>query len=250
MDGGPSDDVVAEADRIIEAVRAAGIPARLTGGVAIRRRSRSAALEPLKRDYADVDLVLGKGAQKPLSALMVSLGYVPDNMFNTLHGIDRMYFVDVAHGRHVDVFVGSIRMCHTLDVSTRLVRLDDTLTVTDLLLTKLQVVELNHKDVIDLVAILLDHEVAPTGDDQIDAGLLEQLWAGDWPLWRTCGMTLEKVVAKVDQILPPKQANVVRMRVAEIEQVRARGRKSLAWKLRNGVGDRIRWYELPDEVDQ
>lgn len=248
--GRPLEDVVAEADRIIKAVHAAGVPARLTGGVAIRRRCRSTGSGPLARDYADVDLVVKQGAQDALTSVMVALGYVADKIFNALHGIDRLYYHDVDHGRHVDVFVGSIKMCHTIDVAARLERLDDTLTVTDLFLTKLQVVQLGHKDLLDLIAVLLDHDVLAAADDEIDPRHLEQLWAGNWPLWRTCQITLEKVESRVDEILPPESAAVVHQKVAAVDDLLTHGRKTNIWKLRNRIGDRIRWYELPEEIEQ
>jgi hypothetical protein len=250
QDNRPVDDVVAEADRIINAVIAAHVPARLTGGVAIRRRCQSTSIGPLARDYADVDLVVKQGAQEALTSVMVALGYVSDKIFNALHGIDRLYYHDLDHGRHVDVFVGSIKMCHTIDVSTRLERLPDTLTLTDLFLTKLQVVQLGYKDLLDLIAILLDHDVVAASDEEIDSSHLEEVWAGNWPLWRTCQLTLQKVETRVDEILRPEASAIVHQKVVTVDHVLRHGHKTSIWKLRNRVGDRIRWYELPEEIEQ
>jgi len=230
-------------------VGAAGIPARLTGGVAIRRRCQSATREPLARTYADVDMVVKAGGQDALTEVMVELGYVPNRNFNLLHGSERLYFLDLDHGRHVDVFVGSIRMCHTLDMSARLERLDDTLTVTDLLLTKLQVVELNRKDLVDLIALLLDHEISAEGNDDIDAGYLAQLLRSNWPLWRTCQLTLGKVLSQANDILPVEAAVRVGKRVATLQDLLDDIPKTRVWKLRAVIGDRVRWYNLPDEVE-
>ena len=57
-------------------------------------------------------------------------------------------------------------MCHRLDLRSRLHIAGPALNPADLLLTKLQIVELNRKDAIDMIALLLAH---PLGADGIDA---------------------------------------------------------------------------------
>jgi hypothetical protein len=180
--------------------------------------------------------------------LMKDLGYKPDQMFNALNGRTRLYFDDVAHHRHVDVFVDAVRMCHEIRFKQRLALLDETLTPSDLLLTKLQIVELNAKDLKDAVALLHDHALAPGTNSAIDTDYLDRVWGNDWPLWRTCQLTLEKIAKAVPSLLDGAASTKVLMAVAALNEVLASGHKSLQWKLRAKVGDRIRWYEIPEEI--
>jgi hypothetical protein len=179
---------------------------------------------------------------------MNGLGYKSDEMFNTLNASQRLYFEDPEHGRHIDVFVDSVRMCHTITFIDRLLYLDDTLSVTDLLLTKLQVVQLNHKDLLDTLAILHDQELVPGAHDRLDPTYLESLWAEDWPLWRTCQLTLGKVRVLAPTVLGADAVVRVYRTLDALESLLQAGKKGVRWKLRSRVGDRVRWYQTPEEL--
>jgi len=247
----PLEDLVAEAERVLAAARATGTPIRLTGGLAIRRRHPAATRPPLARPYADLDLaVSSKGGHRAISEFMVGLGYLADDMFNTLHASQRLYYEDPTFGRHVDVFVDAVRMCHTIEFKDRLLYLDDTLTVTDLLLTKLQVVQLTHKDLLDTLAILHDQLVVPGAHDRLDSEYLETLWGSDWPMWRTSQLTITKVRDMAPTVLATDGVRRVSQTLDALERILVAGKKTMRWRVRSRVGDRIRWYQLPEEVDQ
>jgi hypothetical protein len=248
---GPLEDLVAEAERVLAAAGALGVPIRLTGGLAIRRRHPAATRPPLARSYADLDLAISsKAGRKAITEFMVRLGYVADDMFNTLHASQRLYYEDPAHGRHVDVFVDAVRMCHTIEFKDRLLYLNDTLSVTDLLLTKLQVVQLTHKDLLDTLAILHDQTLVGGAHDRLDSKYLEDIWGADWPIWRTSQVTLAKVREMAPTVLPPDGVARVSATIDALEHILMSGPKSLRWKVRSRVGDRVRWYQLPEEVDE
>jgi hypothetical protein len=248
-DSQPLVDLIAEADRVIAAAQAGKVPIRLAGGLAIHRRHPSARRPPLQRTYADLDLAAtSKGGHRAVTELMISLGYVADQMFNGLHGQERLYFADMSNERHVDVFVDSLRMCHVIEFKDRLDQLDDTLTVSDLLLTKLQIVELNRKDMLDILAVLHDQRLEPGAPDALDPTYLGQVWGRDWPIWRTSGLTLAKVRAQGVDILDAEGFSRVSGMLSALEEILAAGEKTLRWKLRARVGDRMKWYEIPEEV--
>ncbi len=249
VDGQPLADLIAEADRVIAAAQAGKVPLRLAGGIAIRRRHPSARRPPLERTYADLDLAAtSRGSRKAVTELMTRLGYEPDKVFNALHGNDRLYFADVPNERHVDVFVDALRMCHVVEFKDRFDQLEDTLTVSDLLLTKLQIVELNRKDLLDLLAMLHDQRLEAGAPDALDPAYLAGVWGADWPIWRTSGLTLDKVQAQGSAILDAEAFAKVSSMIASLQKILADGEKSLKWKLRARVGDRVRWYEIPEEV--
>jgi hypothetical protein len=240
----------AEADRIIEALAAHRVQARLTGGLAIARRCPSALRPPLAREYEDVDLACAPGETRGLSVALTDAGYMADEQFNALHGAQRLYFNAPGGAHHIDVFVGALRMCHTLDLRPRLGLVPDTLTPSDLLLSKLQVVELNAKDALDLLALLLDQPLVADSADALDPVYLADLWGRDWPWWRTSRMTLDKVAEAAPTILPAEEATQAADAIAALRDVLEQCPKSRRWRMRARVGERVRWYELPEEIEQ
>jgi hypothetical protein len=237
----PLDDVIDEARRVLSAARAAGVEVRVAGGIAIRLVCPSAQTPSLRREYGDIDLAIaGSSKRRRVAALMLSLGYQADEMLNALNEGSRLRFDDAAHARHVDVFVDAIRMCHVIEFKNRLALQADTLTPTDLLLTKLQIVELNRKDVLDAIALLQDHD--------FDVAYLEAVWGNDWPLWKTSGLTLGKIGDAVPSVLNGGARARAHSSIERLRQILYSGRKTLRWKVRAQVGERIRWYELPEDA--
>lgn len=245
---GPLADPVAEGRRIAEAAAERGLPLRLLGGVAIALLCPSGRRPPLQRTYGDIDFATTGSAKEGVVELMGSLGYAADREFNTLHGHRRLYFHDEANQRHVDAFVNEANLCHRIDFKSRLEAVPLTLSPADLALLKLQVVETNEKDYLDICALLADHDLS---DDEsgVNVGYIARLAAGDWGLWRTLGMVAERSERFALDLPGFESAEVVAERLRRLRAELDTIPKSRGWKLRSRIGDRKRWYELPEEVD-
>jgi hypothetical protein len=241
-------DIVGEAERLLEAARREGTALSLLGGIAVRLRA-SKIPPSLHREYKDIDFAVPKGGGKAASNLLTELGYEPSAEFNALNGRERLLFLDPVHGRQVDVFVGSFRMCHEIPFGDRLSPAQQTVPLAELLLTKLQIVELNEKDVRDTALLFYGHEVSDHDDDAINGDRIAELCAGDWGLWRTLTRNLERCREHLaDYALPAEDSRLIADRLTQLlAQIEDRP-KSRSWKLRAKVGERKRWYELPDEV--
>jgi hypothetical protein len=247
MEGsGPLEDPIAEAGRIASAASAARVGVKLMGGAGIHLHSPSAHRPPLKRKYGDLDYAMPKRDRKAVLAFFPSLGYEANERFNLMQGDSRLYFFDNEHGRQVDVFIDAIRMSHVIDLRGRLDFEGPCASPSDLLLSKLQIYEVNRKDLVDLTALLLDHPIAPRSDEAIDPEYIARLTAEDWGFYRTLQMNIEKLDSTLDELDVDRE--LVRSRLAEIWKAIEAQAKSLRWKLRAQVGDRVRWYELPEEV--
>jgi len=155
----PLADIVAEARQVLAACAARGVSARLIGGLAVALHEHTATPPELRRAYADIDIVIGRKEGRGAKKALTGLGYTPNDRFNALRGDRRLLFYDTANGRQLDVFVGTFAMCHTLDLSGRLALHPDTLCVADLVLTKLQIVEINTKDLVDAAQLLRNHQL-------------------------------------------------------------------------------------------
>lgn len=217
---------------------------RLLGGVAVNVRSRG--LPPaLSREYKDLDFATAKRSAGDLQKLLRDLGYEPHVGFNAMNGRERLLFYDNPNERQVDVFVSSFRMCHEIPLEDRLTVDEDTVPLAELLLTKLQIIELNEKDVRDTVALLLEHDV--TEDDAgVNATQFAALCCQDWGLCRTITQNLASVREhlgryEVDRVTVATRLDALLDRVEETP-------KSRSWRMRAKIGERKRWYELPEEV--
>jgi hypothetical protein len=243
-------DIRAEAGRIVAAAREAGSDVRLLGGLAIARECPSAHDHPaLARDYADIDLVARPRHRGPVGDLLTALGYTADQRFNDLHGADRLLFYDVPRERQVDVFLGVFRMCHTLDLRDRFLEGYDSVPLADLILTKLQIVELNEKDAKDAITIFLDHDLGDGEDvDVIDVRHLSRVCSADWGFYTTVTDNLAKLREMASGWLGEPECALVDARIAGLAEQLDNSAKSLKWRMRSRVGRRVAWYELPEEV--
>ncbi len=242
-------DARLEVKRIITNGEASGFRLRALGGLAVSLTCPSAAAHPrLQRTYADIDLV-GLARQGPhLGAFFTQLGYMPDQRFNALHGLTRLLFYNPGDGGHIDVFLDRFQMCHTLDLRQRLLEGYLTLALADLLITKLQIVEMNEKDMQDCLAILLDHELGPEAPDNLDQNYMASLTSRDWCLFTTLSDNLEKVKQHTVDFLYSEEVYTVAVRVDRLLQAMQAAPKSLGWRARARIGRRLEWYDLPDEV--
>lgn len=247
IDQQPITDVRQEADRILARAREQGIPLRVLGGVAVALHCPSAVHRALQREYHDLDMMSLSPATREVETLFAQLGYQADAEFNKLHGQQRLYFWDAANERQVDVFLDVLRMSHSLDLRDRLALDERTLSLADLLLTKLQIFELNDKDVIDTIALLADHPLGRSDDETINLDRIVDVLSSDWGFYRTSKQTLERVRARLEHYDVPGEFDVGRQ-LDEIEQAVEQAPKSRAWRLRAIVGERKQWYELPEEV--
>jgi hypothetical protein len=237
MSEGPEQRVV-EAVAIVDQMGEQGATARILGGVGIVLHCRHTEANGFHREPEDIDLAIPRAASTHLGAVLEARGYSPNARFNALHGDRRRIFQGPA-GK-LDVFVGSFTMCHRLELEPRLGLESPTLSASDLVLTKLQIVELTEKDLLDLRLLLEHHEVGSGPGDWIDAGYIAAVLADDWGYWRTASGTLERVSAAAPHLSE---------KTARLWQRVEDQPKSRRFKMRAKVGERRRWYELPETID-
>lgn len=218
--------------------------------MAVNFRCPSASKPPLSRRYVDIDLIGRRRETAKISQLFKELGYTPRERFNALHG-SRLIFNDMKNQRRVDIFLDVFQMCHRFDFRDRLGLERATISLSDLLSTKLQIVEINEKDIKDIAALLLDHELSSEElPDRVNADYIAKLCADDWGTYKTFTMNLAKMPGFLSGIgLDEDQKKIVVDRAETIRSAIESMPKSTVWKIRAAVGERKRWYELP-EADQ
>ena len=248
----------AEAERLLAAARDGGVTLRLIGALAFQRRCpRFAHLqERLGRRYTDIDFA-GYGREASgIRHLLSSLGFREDSGIYVESEGSRLVFNHPETGLHLDVFLDKLEFSHTISWNGRLEVDDETVPLAEMLLGKMQIVEINEKDIIDTIILLLEHPLAERDGDAINIGHVARLLSRDWGLWRTVTMNLRKVADMADRYeqVPPEERERLRGRVDEaLARIEAEP-KGRRWRLRARVGDRKKWYrdvgELGPQVHQ
>jgi hypothetical protein len=246
-------DLEEEMHRLVSEAQQQDIFLRLLGGLAIKIHSPNASHRSLERHYPDIDFVTDKNSAKKLLDFLPPMGYTPNKTFNTLSGDRRQLWYDEEHGRQIDIFIGDFTMCHTLPLADRLHVEPLTIPLAELFLSKAQIVELNRKDVLDLLALILDHQAGLGDDETINVDLIASLCAKDWGLYTTVSMTIQKLHNFLEEgeiDLDANEAQTIKKRLINIQKAMDDAPKSMAWKVRARVGTRVRWYEEVEEVQR
>jgi hypothetical protein len=245
----PFTDIVQEAQRIVDNAQNSQIILRLFGGMAVRIHCPSATHRQLARKYADIDFMGLRKQSRSMKALFIDLGYTPRDIFNRLHGDTRMVFNDLPNGRRVDLFLDVFEMCHKLDLKDRLTVNTPTIPLADLLFTKLQVVEITEREYRDTICLLHDHEIGDVdGAEVINGSYLAKLCAEDWGIYKTLTINLSNVKSSLpDYHLEANDQAIVSTRLQDLQQRIENAPKSTRWKMRARVGEKVRWYELPEK---
>jgi hypothetical protein len=246
---GPEDDPLPEAVALVDGAARAGLKVRLLGGLGVRVLCPD--FPPRLRPGQDMDLACASKGRREVAAYLEKSGCVPDKAFNSLNGDRQMYFT-APSGRAIDVMVDRLVMCHTLDFRPSFGNSSLTLDPADLLLSKLQIFELNAKDARDITHLLSGVPVGGSSSGPvIDTGRFGAVLAADWGWWRTVTGNLEKLpalLAESPEMIPPQPRFDALEQAARLLEAAKSVPKSMKWKLRANVGDRVRWYELPEEV--
>lgn len=242
--------LASEARRLIDLAGDRGIVLRLLGGLAIQMLTPE--LPPRTRAGQDLDFGSIRSSRKALTEMLAQEGYVGDRTFNALYGDKQLYFTHAESGLAIDVMIDRLHMCHTVEFADRATVMPYTLSPTDLLLSKLQIVELNAKDLDDILRLLVSFGLDDSDDpDVVDLRVIRALVADDWGWWKTISLNLERLRAGLDDgsaAVPTGGRRDPAQAVQRLSGALEEAPKSRRWKLRDRVGERKRWYELPEET--
>jgi hypothetical protein len=243
--------IVDEALRIIEESERRGLTLRAFGGIAYYLHSQNQSLfaELGREGVQDLDLV-GLGQQRnDYKRMFEDLDYAID--WDRLVSAEGRRFLFQHAGEpplDVDLFIDRLDMCHTLELRERLAIQGPTLSLADLLLQKLQIVDLNRKDVVDVVVLLSDHDLDGESSETVDIEYIASLLADDWGFYYTVNQNLGRLkdfvaTAPVAEALRTTLESKLDRLEAEIEAAP----KSRRWKLRAKIGARKKWYQDVEE---
>lgn len=252
QDRSERDEFENELKRIIKAGNDAGMLMRVIGSLAFQMHCQKFGYlqEAMGRAYTDIDFAAYGKQAKQIQGLMTSIGYSENReVFIATEG-ERAIFDKPETGLHVDIFYEKLDFCHTIYWKDRLEVDSPTIPLAELLLEKMQIVKINEKDVIDTIILLLEHPLGDHDSETINIKHVAKLCANEWGLWRTTTMNLDKVSLLAQgytQLNEEQKAKIVGQ-VSSIMKRLEDEPKPLAWKMRNQIGDRVKWYKDVDEL--
>jgi hypothetical protein len=242
-----------ELKRIIQASDESGILLRVIGSLAFQMHCPTYGYvqQAMGRAYTDIDFAAYRKQTKEIKDLMSNLGYTENREVFIVSEGERSIFDRPEIGLHVDVFYEKLDFCHVIRWADRMEVDTPTIPLAEMLLEKMQIVQINEKDVIDTIMLLLEHPLGDIDKETINIKRVAELCAADWGLWRTTTMNLDKVrqlAHGYKQLTDEQKAHVEAQVVSALQQIENEP-KPLAWRLRARVGDRVKWYKEVDEVE-
>ena len=242
--------IVEEAERLLDAASGNGTTLALLGGVAVRLKASDIPAS-LDREYKDIDFAAPKGASSSAAKLFSGQGYEPAVAFNAMNGRDRLLFYDQQHGRQIDVFIGSFRMCHEIPFGNRLAAGEQTSRSRSWCSPSCRSSSSTRRTSATRRCCSTATRSPTTTAMRSTPRAIAELCGNDWGLWRTITPTSSAAVSSRPTTSSPRTTR--RCIAGRIDQLLAAIEaqpKSRGWRLRARVGERKRWYELPEEVDR
>jgi len=251
------EDFFSERTRILDALAQAEnrhVIMRLVGALAFRTHCPEYGYlqDKLGRVFTDIDFASYPRFVKDIRRILTELGYEEDKQVTQLFGDRRMLFHDPAFGRHIDVFYNALDFCHPVRFTGRLEMEEFTLPLAELLLEKMQIVQINEKDLIDSIVLLREHPVGDTDRETLNAIIIARTLGNDWGFWKTVTTNLRILDQTLDEYdgLSDEDRGVVRERIKDLETRIEKEPKTLRWKTRARIGEKIKWYKDVEELNR
>lgn len=238
---------ITEALRMIDAARENGVVLRLIGGLAARNHCK--IINFCERDYSDIDMVGLSRHVKKIVELFKKHGYKENKDVMIATAGHRMQFYKGSPENHVDIFIDTFEMEHDVELKNRLTIEDYTITLADLLLTKLQIYKINEKDVRDILSTVKDNSI---GDEDkpgiINVKYIARICAKNWGLYHDMLENIEKCLGLMQYYdLTPDEVRIITERMNMLREAIENEPKSLKWKLRARIGERKAWRKAVED---
>ena len=247
--------------KVVEEASRRGVVLRILGSLAafLHCREHGDAADAILRMgrlgegsvFTDIDLIGYSKQRKHIIQLMRELEFDEDRMINALFGHKRLIY---SKGKvKVDIFFDKLEFSHDVEFGKapgkgRLELDYPTITLTDLVLEKLQIHQINRKDLVDLIAVFLAHPISNNHEkESVDGAYIAKVLSEDWGFWYDATNNLRKVLSFAERFgsegaLSGEQVETVRSRVEGLLEMIEEAPKSKAWVKRSKKGTSKPWY--------
>lgn len=264
-------DFLKESVGIVEKAQSRGVCLRILGSLAAYIRARDAGQADLVKSlgrfgegmplFTDLDLIAYGKQRGEIEKVFHELSFEADRLVNGIFGHKRLIYYHPQRKYHVDIFLNRLEFSHDVDFGEKpgegRLEIDyPTISPADIVLEKVQIHEINRKDLIDLIVIFLVHEVRDQFDKMnIDGGYIGKTLASDWGFWYDATTNLEKVkslaaILEKEGKLSRSQGQVIEQRIQKLLEYVNNTPKDRKWDRRAKTGTKKPWYREVDEVQR
>lgn len=250
-------EFIDEGIRLVNAAEEQGIQLRILGSIAYRLQCPKYVhmFDAMQRVLTDVDFAGLKKQNRAIREFMLDQGYEADEGVYVASEGARHIYVHPETQLNLDVFADELYFCHRIPFIGRLDIDSPTICKTDLLLEKMQIVEINLKDFKDTLVLLLEHPLGTKADGKkcIDMDYISGIMANDWGFYHTFITNVRRLPGYISEFstIGDAEARIIRDRVEDLLQRIEDIPKSLKWRLRAKIGTQLRWYqEVAEKSEQ
>jgi hypothetical protein len=264
------EDLINEAIGIVDTAQGRGVCLRILGALAVYIHSRESAecidtFKSLGRlgegnpIFTDVDLIGYSKQENEVKKMLQDLHFKPAGMVNTLFAGRRLLYSQSEEKYKVDIFMNRLEFSHDVEFGNKpgngRLELDyPTITLADIVLEKLQIHQINRKDLIDLIVLFLGHNIGD-GDNKevIDGAHIARVLSGDWGFWYEATSNIEKLRQLISQFeragnLPVEYTRIISERIDGLVKMVKDAPRSEKWRKRAKNGTNKPWFREVDEI--
>ncbi len=266
----PPEEFIKEAVDIVTRAQKRNTIIRILGGCAIYIHSQHIPeamqlYDKIKRFgegkpiFTDLDLIAySKQRKEVMDYFEKELKFKFDPSMR-IYMIKRLIYFHPKGYYDVDVFFDKLEYSHDVVFGSKpgkgRLELDfPTISLADLVLEKLQIHQINLKDLIDLIVLFFGHEVGSTAKKEvIDGSYVAKILADDWGFWYDATSNLKKVKKaaknfKEEGKLTEEEYSTVIKRVDKLMKMIEAEPKTRKWRKRAKAGTSKPWYREVEEV--
>jgi hypothetical protein len=243
--------IIKKALNLIESANKKGLYLRVMGAVAFRLHCpKFGHLLGKARAITDIDLVAYNRQIGQIEKHFLENGYELRVTSIASVAARRRIFYDKQNGFSIDIFLDRLEMCHDIDFKGRLELDYPTIPLAEMLLEKLQIVQINEKDVKDVIILLREHEIGDKDEETINAKYIAKLLADDWGFYYTATTNLNKIKKLLDHYneLVENDKKLIEDKIDGLLNIIEGEPKSLGWKMRAKIGTKKQWYRKVEEI--
>jgi hypothetical protein len=178
-----------------------------------------------------------------------------------MFGHKRLIYYHPQRKYHVDVFLNKLEFSHDVEFGDKpgegRLEIDyPTISSADIVLEKLQIHQINRKDLIDLIMLFVVHDVTGEfGKDCIDGAYIGRTLSSEWGFWYDATTNLEKVTGLLEALekeskLSRAQSQIAEQRLEKLLDYVKNTPKERNWEKRAKTGTRKPWYREVEEVQR
>jgi hypothetical protein len=196
------------------------------------------------RVFTDIDFAAYGKHRNSFVPFFESHGYELEKRAAMISGGTRFIFFS-AHIPMIDLFFDKLDYNHPIDYRGRLEHHPYCVSMADLMLQKLQIVQINDKDLKDAMLLLLAGQVGESDHEMINAKYIAKIMSEDWGFYYTATQNLHKVkdaTAGVAALTEQDRKTICEKADLMLKYIEE-APKSFGWKMRAKTGTKKIWYK-------